>query len=172
MLSKGVHSGCYLLDLSSFSAVFFNILKVYLLVQLLLHVQTISFQVKHFECLVLRLIDLFIDYYFELVKLFDDVGLALIEGILHLLKVDLGVQLTAQVVPRFRQLLGADAAHNISPDLLHVVVDLVCFLLMVKFAILNQLVDKLSSLFNIPFAFFLELSQLVFEEHYIITSLL
>lgn len=72
----------------------------------------------------------------------------------------------------FSQFLRADTAHNITPDLLHVIVDLVCFLLVIKFAILNQLVDKLSSLFNIPFAFFLELSQLVLEEHDIITCLL
>lgn len=74
---------------------------------------------------------------------------------MHLLKVDLGVKLTAQVMLGLSQLLGADTAHNIPSDLLHIVIDLVCFLLMVKFAVLDQLVNEFSSLFNISFAFFL-----------------
>ena len=72
----------------------------------------------------------------------------------------------------FHEFLRADAADDITADLLHVIIYLVCLLGMIKLTLLHQLVDKFGSLLDISLPFLLEQSKLVLEEHYIIACLL
>ena len=107
------------------------------MVKLLLHVKAIGFKIKHFKCLLLRLVDLLIDKVLEVVKLLDNVSLALIKCTLYLLQINFSVKLTTQVMLRLSKFLRANTAHYVAPDLFHVVIDLVRLLLVVLLAVLN-----------------------------------
>lgn len=94
---------------------------------------------------------------FEFVELLDNILLTLVQGTLHLLKVDLGIKLAHKNFLRLKQIITIDTACHFLPDVFKLLSDVVRFLLLIQFALGYQLVDELGSLFYISFSFVLQL---------------
>ena len=77
-----------------------------------------------------------------------------------------------QVLSRFKKLIRVDAQRDITSDFVHVFVDATCLLLLVQFALLDELFDELSSLLNIALALLLQLAQLVAHHDHVVAGLL
>ena len=87
-----------MLNLISLCTILLYILYIYLLIKLLLNVKRVSLAVNDFESFILYISDFTVDHLLKLIKLLDDVLLALVKGILDLGQVDFGIKLASQVI--------------------------------------------------------------------------
>ena len=85
-------------NLISLCTILLYILYIYLLIKLLLNVKRVSLAVNDFESFILYISDFIVDHLLKLIKLLDDVLLALVKGILDLSQVDFGIKLASQVI--------------------------------------------------------------------------
>ena len=94
-LKQLIDSLSELLNVGPLSTIFLDILQVYFGIKLLLNVESICLAVDRFHHILLRNSNIALYQLFELIELLDDVSLALIQCVLHLLQVNLGVKLSS-----------------------------------------------------------------------------
>ena len=84
LLNKLIQRLHHLLNCVPLCTIFFNILYVNFLVELLLHVKRVGLAIDDFKSLLLRVSDLTLNHFFKLVKLLHNVCLAFVKSGLYL----------------------------------------------------------------------------------------
>ena len=172
LFKDGVHALYKLLDLVSLGKVHVYSFRVRFTIELLLHVHRIGFSVNDLECLVLALADFLLDDLLKLVKLLDNVLLAVAQRILYFVQLHLVFELSNEVCLSLKQFHGGYFLSDIPSHHFDFFQHSLCLLVLLPFRSSYELIDKLSCLLNVSFPFILELLHLFLEEdHFLVCPL-